>query len=193
MKVRESGMPDEGTWERFFEPDRVLVALRFPDGNPDVVDFGSGFGTFTVAAARRTRGMVYALDIDRAMVDATNARAAALGLHNVRAIERDFVVLGTGLPDGSVDYAMLFNILHGEEPETLLAETRRVLRPTGTLAAIHWNHDARTPRGPPLAIRPTPAQCSGWVREAGFEVTAALDLPPYHYGVVAAPRSRLRA
>src|SRR5512144_2190302 len=129
MKVRESGMPDEVAWERVFDPDRALTALCFPDGNTDVVDFGCGYGTFTVAAARRTRGTVYGLDIDRAMVDATSTRAAGLELHNVRAIERDFVALGTGLPEGSVDYAMLFNILHGEEPVALLSEARRVLRP----------------------------------------------------------------
>jgi SAM-dependent methyltransferase len=186
MKVRDSGMPDELVWEGFFDADRVLAALDFTASTADVVDFGCGYGTFTVAAARLTRGAVYAFDIDAGMVDATNARAAALGLENVTAIERDFVALGTGLPDQSSDYAMLFNILHAEKPLALLAEARRVLRPGGKLAVIHWLYDARTPRGPSLSIRPRPEQCREWVREAGFELERPyVDLPPHHYGLVA--------
>ena len=48
---------------------------------------------------------------------------------------RDFVAVGTGLPDSSVGYAMLFNILHCEAPGILLKEAWRVLVPEGILAA----------------------------------------------------------
>src|SRR5262245_50388088 len=116
MKVRDSGMPDEATWERFFDPSRILSALGFAGDNADVVDFGCGYGAFAIAAARLTRGTVYALDIDQQMVEATAAKAASHGLRNLRAIERDFVSRGTGLPDAGVDFAMLFNILHAEQP-----------------------------------------------------------------------------
>ena len=65
------------------------------------------------------------------MVAATAARAASLGLANVRAIQRDFDAEGTGLPDASVGYAMLFNVLHAEEPMPMLREASRVLAPRG--------------------------------------------------------------
>ena len=55
---------------------------------------------------------------------------------------------GAGLPGESVDYAMLFNILHAEDPQVLLCEARRILRPAGRVAVMHWNHDPNTPRGP---------------------------------------------
>ena len=185
MNVRDSGMPDELLWEQFFDAGRILAALDFTDVAADVVDFGCGYGTFTIAAAQLTSGTVYALDIDAGMVEATRARAASLGVGNVKAIERDFVARGTGLPDVSTGYAMLFNILHAENPAGLLNEALRVLRPAGKVAVIHWVHDARTPRGPSLAIRPRVEQCQAWLRQAGFElVIPHVDLPPHHYGLV---------
>ena len=184
MRVRDSGMPDVVTWDRFFDPGAILDKLAFDD-RADVVDFGCGYGTFTVAAAARTTGVVAAIDLDPGMVAATAARAASLGLANVRAIQRDFDAEGTGLPDASVGYAMLFNVLHAEEPMPMLREARRVLAPRGLLAVIHWVHDAKTPRGPDLAIRPRPEQCRAWMEQAGLQVLfPEVKLPPFHFGLV---------
>jgi ubiquinone/menaquinone biosynthesis C-methylase UbiE len=191
MKVRDSGMPDEAMWAQFFDARQILAELDFTAVEADVVDFGCGYGTFALAAARLTSGTVYAFDIDAAMIETTAAKAASFGVDNVKAIERDFVAQGTGLPDASTDYAMLFNILHAEDPVALLREALRVLRPGGKVAVIHWTHDATTPRGPELSIRPRPEQCRAWVRQAGFELLMPhIALPPHHYGLVGGkPRS----
>ncbi len=184
MKVRDSGMPDAPTWERFFDAPRVLRQLGFGDRHMDVVDFGCGYGTFSVAAAQMTTGTVHAIDVDPAMVAATAARAASLGLGNVRTVERDFDADGTGLPDGSIGYAMLFNVLHAEAPLRMLREAARILAPGGGLAVIHWVHDAATPRGPELSIRPRPEQCREWLVQAGFAIVIPFVLlPPYHFGL----------
>jgi hypothetical protein len=107
-------------------------------------------------------------------------------MHNVIAVQRDFVIEGTGVSDRSVGYAMLLNILHAENPEGLLREAYRVLRVGGTVAVTHWIYDERTPRGPPLSIRPRPEQCVGWLQAAGFRsVSPHIDLPPFHYGLFA--------
>jgi len=185
MKVRDSGMPDEKMWEEFFDARGILVQLDFIDSQADVVEFGCGYGTFAIAAARLTTGNVFALDIEPEMISATAARAQSFGLANVRTRLRDFVTDGTGLPDGSVGYAMLFNILHAEDPAALLQEAHRVLRPGGKAGVIHWVYDAATPRGPDLSIRPRPEQCQTWVQKAGFELLIPfVALPPYHYGLV---------
>ena len=184
MKTRESGMPEEEMWRSFFDPNAALTALGLTGGTGDAVDFGCGYGTFSLPAARRIRGTLHGFDIEADMVAECARRAADEGVHNARFYQRDFVADGTGLPADSVDYAMLFNILHAEEPLVLLREAWRILRPGGRLAVMHWNYDPATPRGPSMDIRPRPEQCRAWAEEAGFRVEEnVISLPPYHYGL----------
>lgn len=185
MKTRESGMPDEGQWESYFDPSTILDKLRLWEDTGNIVEFGCGYGTFTLEAAKRSAGCVYAFDIDPDMVTRTSCRAIEAGLSNIQARLRDFMECGTGLPDSHADYAMLFNLLHAEEPQFLLAEAWRVLRSKGVLGVVHWNYDPTTPRGPDLAIRPRPEQCRDWAVSAGFELLppGIVELPPYHYGM----------
>jgi SAM-dependent methyltransferase len=189
MKARESGMPEEAYWQTFFDAAAALDQL-IPqrDTAAEIVEFGCGYGTFTLPAARRTSGQLTALDIEPEMVATVAAKAAAAGVGNVHAIQRDFVLEGTGLAAGTQTYALVFNLLHLEEPEALLREAHRVLRPTGQIAVMHWRNDIPTPRGPSLAIRPTAEQCSAWLLDAGFTGVQLVDLAgscPYHYGLTA--------
>lgn len=185
MRVRESGMPPQDSWDSFFDVDKILDELKLDNSRHDLLEFGCGYGTFTLPAARRISGKVIALDLDPAMLEATRANASEAGLDNIECHLRDFVADGSGLADGTVDYAMLFNILHLEDPVSLLAEARRNLGQGGLLGIIHWNFDETTPRGPPLDIRPKPEQILEWSLAAGYMPgREIIDLPPYHYGLV---------
>jgi len=181
MKTRESGMPDEEIWKSFFDPKFILRELGLDRSCRSVVDFGCGYGLFTLPAAQLTQGTVYALDIDPMMIEACKAKVEERGMRNVVCQQRDFVKQRTGLPTDSVDFVMLFNILHAEDPIGLLRESYRILAPRGKVGVIHWNYDPSTPRG----IRPRPEQCQAWIQSAGFELVRKLvELPPYHYGIV---------
>jgi len=186
VRIRESGMPDEAAWAGFFEPADVLARLGLTSACVDAVDFGCGYGTFAIPAARIVSGTVYAIDVEPAMVRRTHDRARAEGLGNVTPVLRDFLDDGTGLPDESVDYAMLFNILHAENPMALLEEAMRILKPAGLAAIMHWNYDSSTPRGPSMDIRPRPEQCLAWAVQAGLRPAGEefVSLPPHHYGLV---------
>lgn len=178
-------MPEEHVWTGFFDPESVLRHLGLARACRDLVDFGCGYGTFTIPAARIVCGTVHALDIDPEMIAATKAEAEAGGLENVRTCLRDFFTDGSGLPDASVDYAMLFNILHAQSPAVLLREAFCVLSPGGKLGIIHWNYDPATPRGPSMQIRPLPEQCRAWAEQVGFRLLepGIVALPPHHYGM----------
>lgn len=184
MKIRQSGMPDQEMWEGFFCPEQVLSVLELDARAADAAEFGCGYGTFTIPAAKIVGGKVYAMDIDPDMVRTTREAAEKQGLTNIRVTTRDFMVEGSGLPDASVDYVMLFNILHLEEPTLLMSEAARILKKNGKLAIIHWNHDPATPRGPSTSIRPKPEDCIKWAVSAGFKEPVQHDLKPYHYGIV---------
>ena len=56
MKTRESGMPDEAMWESFFDQSTILAQLGLQPDTQAVVEFGCGYGTFTIPAARLARG-----------------------------------------------------------------------------------------------------------------------------------------
>jgi ubiquinone/menaquinone biosynthesis C-methylase UbiE len=185
MKIRDSGMPEEPIWRDFFEPRSTLARLGMTPACVDVVEFGCGYGTFTIPAARIVSGTVHAVDIEPAMIETTRARAAEAGLANVALVLRDFMVEGTGLPDESTDYAMVFNILHPEDPVALLREACRVLRAGGLIGIMHWRCDRPTPRGPDLAFRPRPEDCRRWAEEAGFEPVGEgiVELQPFHHGM----------
>ena len=186
MKTRESGMPPEEIWSGFFDPFMVLKKLGLTANCRDVLEFECGYGTFTIPAAQIIHGSIHALDIDAQMIEAANAKVLSSKLPNVNLQLRDFVSDGTGMPDDSIDYVMLFNILHAVERDEMLDEAWRILALNGTLAVMHWNYDANTPRGPSMDIRPRPSDCKSWVETSGFQMigNSSIDLPPFHYGFV---------
>lgn len=185
MRVRESGMPDEAYWETLFDVPLILDRLGIDARLRNVIEFGCGYGTFTVPVAKRVSGVVTTFDIDPVMVERTRGRAAAAGAHNIRYVVRDVFAEWFGGEACSQDACLLFNILHCEEPVRLLAEAARVVRPGGAVLVIHWRCDPATPRGPSMDIRPRPEQIVEWAGQTGLLEAegATVDLPPWHYGL----------
>jgi SAM-dependent methyltransferase len=185
MKTRDSGMPDQDWWESFFDPDAVLNALGLERPDGPVVDVGCGYGTFTMAVARRTSHPIIAIDIEPAMVDITAAKAQRARFDHVQCQAADVTEDALGVEPSSVAVVLLFNLLHCEDPMALIMSATTALRPGGRLAAIHWRSDVPTPRGPDLAIRPQPEALRRWLVQAGFAITVEpVVLPPYHFGLV---------
>lgn len=185
MKIRDSGMPEESYWESFFDTQFILSQLQIDETINNAVEFGSGYGTFTIPVSRIIKGDLYALDIDSSMNKRLEQRIKEEKILNVRIHQVDFIKEGTRLNNNSIDYAMLFNILHAEDPTSLLRETHRILKPNAKVGIIHWIYSETTPRGPTLDIRPKPQQCIQWLESAGFNSGSnIIPLPPYHYGLV---------
>lgn len=191
MKYRESGMPAQDYWETLFDIEGIFDAFAIDRATGEIAELGCGYGTFTVPLARRTDAIVHAYDIESDMIETTRARATANSLSNIRTELRDVFALGFGLANDSCGACLLFNILHGEAPVTMLREAARVVRPGGTIAVIHWRSDITTPRGPSADIRPRPEQIVSWVAEAGQldVVGVPFQLPPWHFGVRLIKRS----
>lgn len=186
MKVRDSGMPDELVWQKFYDINLIFEKLQIDGSLNNVVEFGSGYGTFTIPASKIIKEKVIALEIEPDLISTLGNKISSESLRNIELKQNDFMENGTGLNDESVDYAMLFNILHTEKPVALLKEAYRILKPGGKAGIIHWIHSSITPRGPSLDIRPTPLQCVNWLLEANFKILKnGIALPPYHYGILA--------
>ncbi len=64
LKIRESDMPKEEEWNKFFDPEVMLRLIGLNSTVEDVADFGCGYGTFTIPAAKIISGKIYAFDIE---------------------------------------------------------------------------------------------------------------------------------
>lgn len=185
MKVRDSGMPNEKIWNNFFDTDLILSELQINSQITDLVEIGSGYGTFTLPTARLLKGKLYAYDIENSMIDYLREKLSNHKIDNVILEQRDILTLTTGLADNSVDYVMLFNILHNDSPTDFLDESFRILKPNGKIGIIHWRSDISTPRGPDLSIRLKPNELIEMIDSRRFNITKKpFILEPYHYGLV---------
>jgi ubiquinone/menaquinone biosynthesis C-methylase UbiE len=98
-----------------------------------VLDFESGAGVYTIAAARvvGVKGMVHAVDIHPTSLAMIEKKSKSLGLSNVDTIYSD---LETGIDASSVDFVIFYNVLSGKKRvKGLLSEACRVVKPTGML------------------------------------------------------------
>ncbi len=178
-------MPDEKVWAEFFDTDLILSELQIDSNIIDLVEIGSGYGTFTIPAAQAITGNLYAFDIEKEMIDIVEQKVASKQLNNVFLYHRDILTQTTGLPDNSVDYMMLFNILHHDSPLDFFNEAYRILKINGKVGIIHWRSDILTPRGPDLSIRPRPEQILEVIRNLNFKVHKdPIIIKPYHYGII---------
>jgi len=189
MKVRDSGMPDNDYWNSFFDAECVIKKMFGENGcQGNLVEFGSGYGTFTLLASKFVTGTVFALDIEVDLIKQLRQKSEELDIRNIHTKICDFVTDGTGLESETQSHAMIYNLLHLKEPTNLLKEAYRVLRPGGKLSIIHWRSDISTPRGPALDIRPTPKQCKEWIEQSGFHLIQDINLLEccqFHFGIVA--------
>jgi ubiquinone/menaquinone biosynthesis C-methylase UbiE len=99
-----------------------------------VLDFGCGPGSYVPAVSELVgpAGKVYALDIHPLAVQSVQRLVSRKGLTNVETVLSD---CQTGLPDESLDVALLYDIYHDlAEPEAILKEIHRVLKPDGVLS-----------------------------------------------------------
>lgn len=117
----------------FLSPKKILKEAGVKSGLR-VLDFGCGPGSFTIAAAEMVgeSGKVYALDFHPLAIDKIKKRASCKGLDNIQTIHSSCT---TGLKNASVDIALIYDMLHeAEEPDKILVEVHRVLKPDGVLS-----------------------------------------------------------
>jgi ubiquinone/menaquinone biosynthesis C-methylase UbiE len=185
MKVRDSGMPDEKIWNDFFDIDLILSEMEINPQIDDLVEIGIGYGTFTIPSSKQINGRLYGFDVEKEMLDIVKQKLTNEQINNVILKQRDILTQKTGLSENSVDYVMLFNILHNDSPADFLIEAYRILKPNGKTGIIHWRTDIPTPRGPDLSIRPTPVQILQMIDKEKFNIhKKPFIIEPYHYGII---------
>ena len=116
----------------FSPPEKILEESGIQQGF-QVLDFGCGPGSFTLAAARiiGESGKVYALDIHPLAVQTVQKKATKKKLPNIETISSG---CATGQPEQSIDVVILNDVFHEfKEPDNVLKELSRILKPNGIL------------------------------------------------------------
>ncbi len=111
----------------------VLKEVGIESGSR-VLDYGCGPGSYVLPLAELVgvSGRIYALDIHPLAIQKVQNIASRRHLSNVQTICSD---CATGLPDGSVDVVLLYDVLHAlSDPDSVLWELHRVLVPGGILS-----------------------------------------------------------
>jgi SAM-dependent methyltransferase len=123
-----------------------MLQLSAPGPGERVLELACGPGGAGIAAARLTgpTGEVVLSDVVPEMTEIAAARAAALGLGNVRTLTLDLDDLAQ--PDQAYDVVLCREgLMFARDPANAVAEIRRVLRPGGRVALAVWGPRARNP------------------------------------------------
>jgi ubiquinone/menaquinone biosynthesis C-methylase UbiE len=99
-----------------------------------VLDYGCGPGSYIIPLTELVgeSGKVYALDIHPLAIRKVQRIASKKQLSNVETILSD---CQTGLPDNNLDVVLLYDAFHHlGDPDVVLRELHRVLRPDGILS-----------------------------------------------------------
>jgi ubiquinone/menaquinone biosynthesis C-methylase UbiE len=161
-------------------PTRALAILQIAPGST-VADIGAGSGYFTERIARVVgpSGKVYANDIQAGMLRLLRVRIDRERLTNVVAVLGDLA--DPKLPSGAIDLALMVDVYHElSDPQTMLANIRKSLKPTGRLALIEYKGE-----DPTIPILPshkmTVMQAKQELEHEGFKLTTAdSSLPRQH-------------
>jgi ubiquinone/menaquinone biosynthesis C-methylase UbiE len=165
---------------RWNNPAEIIKAAQItPGARVAEIGCGTGWFTFELEKAVRPRGMIYALDMQPAMLQILRAKRDSWErILTLPCAENEFE-----LDDAEVDIVFHANTLHElAAPEKHLKEIHRVLKPEGRLVVIDWLWaDEESQPGPPNTERIEPDTAKQWLQDAGFEVRETSEVGPYHY------------
>ncbi|MDP3726161.1 MAG: methyltransferase domain-containing protein [bacterium] len=170
---------------QFKDPERVLDQFVLGEGRI-VADFGAGSGAYTLASARRVggEGKVYAIDIQRDLLNRLKNTATQARLHNVQIVWGDVEKQGgSQLKDASADVAIISNILFQAEDKSAIArEAHRILKKEGRALLVEWADSGTLgPSGEHLVSKDDARHI---FENSHFSFEREINAGSHHYGMV---------
>lgn len=174
----------------FADPESIVANFGLVAGQ-EIADFGSGIGPYALACAKIVgqTGKVYAVDIQKDILERLKNDAQKLGLNNVEIIWGDIESAGgVKLKDESLDAIILANALfQAEDKVGVVKEMHRLLRTRGRVFLIDWR-DSFGGLGPKPTDVLVPEKAEELFSTNGFEKinssAGEFSAGDHHYGLI---------
>jgi ubiquinone/menaquinone biosynthesis C-methylase UbiE len=139
---------------RWLQPRSGLLDMISLKPSDVVMDFGCGPGFYTLEIAKRAN-LAIAVDISSEMLRKAQNKTAKEGVMNIRFIQSDGKTIQ--VENETVDVVFLVTVYHEiQDPQTVLEEFSRVLKPNGRLIVVEVVEKSLLPGAPvqaPNAIK----------------------------------------
>ena len=169
-------------------PETLVEQLPIHD-HADILDIGAGTGYFTIALAEKTKGTVYALDLDDRMLTVIRQKASDRSITNIVGIRKrveDILQAHVGISENSLDFVMASLVLHEVPALSQVLETvYTLMKSGGHLLCLEYEHDERILQGPPMSIRVGSAELKALLEKTGFEVARYEKINEATYTILA--------
>ena len=170
----------------FIDPQKNIEQFKLEKGMV-VADLGVGSGFYTISASKKVgeEGRIYAIDVQKDLLEKLQKQAETERIFNIEYIWGDVEKLGgTRLADSSVDAIILSNILFQiENKESLASETKRILRPNGRVLVVDWS-DSFNNMGPTKEMVFNEQQAEDFFINKGFIIDRKIEAGENHYGII---------
>lgn len=170
----------------FSDPENNVQQFGLTSGM-QVADFGAGSGFYTLAAAKAVvpSGRVFAVDIQKDLLQRLKNGAKQNHLSNVDIIWGDLEHLGgTKLREGSLDAVLAANLFFQiKNKDGLCLEIKRVLRPNGRVLIVDWASSFGGV-GPASSDIITKLEITAIFQDHGFVLDREISAGAEHYGLV---------
>jgi ubiquinone/menaquinone biosynthesis C-methylase UbiE len=170
----------------FSDPENNIKQFGLAPGML-VADFGSGSGFYTMAEARAvgSSGKVFAVDIQKDLLQKLKNNLRDNHLSNVEIVWGDLEKLGgTKLREGSLDAVTVCNLFFQiENKDSLCLEVKRILRPNGRVLVVDWDASFGG-IGPAQADVVPKMQLAAIFQDHGFVLDREIDAGAHHYGLI---------
>ncbi len=170
----------------FLEPHNVIGQMELQSGMR-VADLGAGVGLLSIAAAKAVgdAGKVYAVEVQKNLIERLKNQTREARVHNVEALWGDIErVQGTHLKDMAVDAVIASNVLFQvTDKNGFVAEVTRILKPGGKVLLVDWRESYRG-MGPHIEQVVTEVEAKNLFEKAGFRLVKKIDAGQHHYGII---------
>jgi ubiquinone/menaquinone biosynthesis C-methylase UbiE len=159
-------------------PELVWRTIE-PQSDAVIIDVGAGVGFLTLPFAQHyPQAQIYACDILPGMLELLKESAAAESLSNINCLRMEDTTIP--LPDQFANLVMMLQVHHElTDPQSLLTDCHRVLKPGGVLAIIDWKDEDNGKSPPPGRRVPEPTMRTQ-MAEASFTQIQSYPLYVYH-------------